>query len=1438
MAVLSGFGAIVDEGDPYIRFTLRLSSALTTAASVRVYTQGINASSSYDYTTLGYTTITFAAGQTERTIDVPILNNSTLEAIEHFQLFLDTPNGLTIADPVLTATILDNDRVDRAPIATVGDVNVDESAGFAEFVIILDRSATASVTVNYRTVGGTATAGSDFTAATGSVTFSPGEVVKTVRVAITNDSVAEAAESFGFELTGISGVSGAKIGDGMATGTIGLSDTAAAGTPYVSVERMVVNEAEASGQATLVFKLSAPSASETSFRFNTFNGSAGDYDYDGYGTTTIVFAPGETIKTVVVPLLSDNEVEGFQQFGVTLQDAVGLKIADRFTWIPIADDDRTDRAPIATVSDIAVDEGDGFADVVIVLDRASTVPVTVSYRTVGDTATADSDFTTLTGSVVFNPGETAKTVRVAIADDTVAEKAEAFRFELTGIAGVSGGAIGDGVATIAIGLSDTAAEATPYVSVERATFNEVEPDGMATLVFKLSAPSTNETSVDFNTFNQTAGSYDFTGYDYSVLGYSTTTIVFAPGETIKTIKVPIIDDAGIEGTEQFGVALRNAIGLKITDMFTYMSIADNDRSDRPPIATVGDLNVDEGDGFADFVILLDRGSNVPVTVSYRTVAGSAAAGSDFTALTGSVVFNPGETAKTIRVAIADDTSAERAETFQFELTGVSGAAIGDGLATATIGLSDTTIAATPYVTVEPMTVNEASADGLATVVFKLSAPSSSETSVEFYTFNKTAGAYDFEGYDYSVLGYSTTTMVFAPGETVKTVQIPILNDTEVEGMEHFGVALRNAVGLRISDPFTYISIADNDRADRAPIATVADLIVDESDGFADFVIVLDRSATTAVTVDYRTLGGSATSGKDFTAQTGSVVFNPGETTKAIRVAVTDDTSGESAETFSLELSGISGVSGAAIAKQTAVATIARNDGTAVSTPVLSVADVTTSEVSVDGLMTFRLTLSARSVNETSVDFYTSNGTAGSYDYEGYGLTRVYFAPGETVKLVQVPIVRDSTVEAAESFNLNFTNPVGLSLARTSAVGTITDASASTVQIAVATPELSEGNSGPRSFSFVVTRDGDVSAAQSVKWAVAGTGTNKAAAADFVGGVLPSGTISFAANETAKTITVQVLGDTTVESNEKFAVTLSSPSTGLILANTAVIATILNDDTAPAATLAIAATAATRAEGDSGTTPFAFTVTRSGDTSATSSAVWKVTGSGSTAAAATDFVGGTLPGGTVSFAAGQTSATITVNVAGDTVIEGDEGFTVTLSSPTGATITQASATGLIQNDEYNVVNGTSGNDTLAGTSGGDVIYGLAGNDTIDGGAGGDRLFGGAGKDMLTGGAGADRFVYTALSDSTPALAGRDIITDFSRTDGDSIDISAIDARADLAGDQAFTLVTGDFTGTPGEASILRFDTNDVLQLDVDGDGVADMMITVRFTGDLIAADLWL
>jgi Ca2+-binding RTX toxin-like protein len=151
-----------------------------------------------------------------------------------------------------------------------------------------------------------------------------------------------------------------------------------------------------------------------------------------------------------------------------------------------------------------------------------------------------------------------------------------------------------------------------------------------------------------------------------------------------------------------------------------------------------------------------------------------------------------------------------------------------------------------------------------------------------------------------------------------------------------------------------------------------------------------------------------------------------------------------------------------------------------------------------------------------------------------------------------------------------------------------------------------------------------------------------------------------------------------------------------------------------ASLAIAAASADQTEGNSGSKAFTFTVTRSGSTAGSNSANWAVTGTGANPANATDFVGGVLPSGTVSFGAGETSKVITVNVQGDATVESNETFTVTLSNPSnGAIITTASATGTIQNDDINsgsTFTGTTGNDTLNGTTGADTLIGLAGNDT--------------------------------------------------------------------------------------------------------------------------------
>ncbi len=224
--------------------------------------------------------------------------------------------------------------------------------------------------------------------------------------------------------------------------------------------------------------------------------------------------------------------------------------------------------------------------------------------------------------------------------------------------------------------------------------------------------------------------------------------------------------------------------------------------------------------------------------------------------------------------------------------------------------------------------------------------------------------------------------------------------------------------------------------------------------------------------------------------------------------------------------------------------------------------------------------------------------------------------------------------------------------------------------------------------------GDTSAAVQANWTVTGSGTNPADAGDMVSGAFASGVVAFAIGETRKTITVAVQGDAMMEASEDFTVTLSAPS-GALLGTTSASGSILDDDGAAiATTMAIAATDATRAEGDSGATAFTFTVSRTGGISGASSAAYAVTGAGLRPALGSDFIGGVLPGGIVDFLPGATSAVITIAVSGDTLVEASEGFAVTLSAPSqGVEFAAISAVGEIGADDaitdLVVVNSTTG-----------------------------------------------------------------------------------------------------------------------------------------------------
>ena len=216
--------------------------------------------------------------------------------------------------------------------------------------------------------------------------------------------------------------------------------------------------------------------------------------------------------------------------------------------------------------------------------------------------------------------------------------------------------------------------------------------------------------------------------------------------------------------------------------------------------------------------------------------------------------------------------------------------------------------------------------------------------------------------------------------------------------------------------------------------------------------------------------------------------------------------------------------------------------------------------------------------------------------------------------------------------------------------------------------LAEGNAGTTSFVFTVTRSNNAGAI-SVDYSTA-DGT-AAAPLDYT--AISATTINFAVGGAlTQTVTVLVNGDTTVEPNKQFFVNLSN-CVGCNITDLQGVGTIINDDSSPLPTISI--NDVSKTEGNSGTKNFVFTVTRSGDTTGISSVNFAT--AGGTATAGSDYVS---KSGTLNFAAGQTTGTITIRVIGNTVVEPNETFFVNLSTCVTCSITDNQGLGTIRNND--------------------------------------------------------------------------------------------------------------------------------------------------------------
>jgi hypothetical protein len=337
------------------------------------------------------------------------------------------------------------------------------------------------------------------------------------------------------------------------------------------------------------------------------------------------------------------------------------------------------------------------------------------------------------------------------------------------------------------------------------------------------------------------------------------------------------------------------------------------------------------------------------------------------------------------------------------------------------------------------------------------------------------------------------------------------------------------------------------------------------------------------------------------------------------------------------------------------------------------ADQTAPELAADGtasVLVFDLTLDQAPVAPVTVDWSLVSGTAtaGTDFLTGSGVAT--FAPGETTTQIVVTVADDTEVEFTEDFTVALSNVVGATAPATLTMsGSITDDDAPVVSVANATP-LAEGNTGARTaHSFTISLDRPSVYPVTVNWAAAnGTAVMRS---DFVAG---SGTVNIPAGSTSATVAVTVYGDTIRESDETFAVNLTGVSNGN-LGTSSGVGTILDDETLPE----VSVNNINVTEGNSGTTPATFTVTLSKAPLVATTVMVDILASASTPKASIP-ADVTMTRTKVTFAPGQTTAQVTASVVGDLVKEGNEKFSVRLSTPTKATLKFAVGTATILNDD--------------------------------------------------------------------------------------------------------------------------------------------------------------
>ena len=904
------------EGGSSVTITVRRSGGDAGAVGVSYASANGTATAGSDYNATSGTLSWDDGDSADKTFSVTLLNDTTAESNETLTLSLSSPTGgATLTSPsTATLTIADDDNAPGTLALTSAAYSVSEAGGSVVVTVTRSGGDYGSASVNYVTANGTAAAGNDYTSRSGTLTWASRDAAnKTISIPIANDTLAESTETLQLRL---SAATGAALGSpSQATISIADNDTvASAGALSFTVSTASV--AEGAGTAVITARRTGGSVGAVTVAYASANGSAtAGSDYTAT-SGTLSWADGDAAnKTFSVPISDDATTESAETITLTLSNATGgATLATPSTQtLTISDNDGTPGTIGVAATSVTIAENGGSAVVTVTRTGGSYGSASVNYVTANGSAAAGNDYTARSGTLTWASGDAAnKTVSIPIANDTLAESTETLQLRLSAATGATLGA--SSIATVSITDDDTVASAGA-LSFTVSTASVAEGAGTAVITARRTGGSVGAVTVAYASANGSATA----GSDYTA---TSGTLSWADGDAAnKTFSVPISDDATTESAETITLTLSNATGgaTLATPSTQTLTISDNDGTPGTIGVAATSVTIAENGGSAVVTVTRTGGSYGSASVNYVTANGSAAAGNDYTARSGTLTWASGDAAnKTVSIPIANDTLAESTETLQLRLSAATGATLGaSSIATVSI-TDDDTVSSAGALSFTSTALSASESVGNAVVTVRRSGGSLGAVSVAYASANGTAMAAS----DYAA---ASGTLNWSDGDAAnKTFSVPISNDATAEANETITLSLSSPGGGATlgSAKTATLTIADDDGSPGSIVLSSASYAITEGTGAITITLQRTGGSTGAASINYVTANGTATAGNDYAAKSGTVTWANGDAAnKSFTISVSNDTLTEPAETFQVRLSApVTAALGA-----TSMATVTIND---------------------------------------------------------------------------------------------------------------------------------------------------------------------------------------------------------------------------------------------------------------------------------------------------------------------------------------------------------------------------------------------------------------------------------------------------------------------------------------------------------------------------------